>query len=218
MFSRGVETLRIDGHLTLTLLRHRNLAVFHDEACGLEVQSMTRAHPRREKCYYKCAAGLKTLPVEYILTQNRHFTGKKTNPKTKQQVKQVKGAYPKFWNLSLLEKKAREALKIPTWMEAFDLMRKKLEMILDRDVLPATLSKSPTVSRMTFGMNNSLLVPSKQAREVVEQQQRVLTQGWDPLFVGYSAAAYFNLSEIKISSWTTEAKKMGLNAAEVRCS
>ena len=36
----------------------------------------------------------------------------------------------------------------------------------------------------------------------------MFTQGWDTLFVGYSAAAYFYSIEIKINSWTTEAKKM----------
>ena len=55
-------------------------------------------------------------------------------------------------------------------------------------------------------MNNPMLVPSVQ--EVVEQPQRVFTQGWDPLFVEYSAAAYLYSKEIKINSWTTEAKKM----------
>ena len=29
MFSRGGETLRIDGYLTLSLLTHGNLAVYH---------------------------------------------------------------------------------------------------------------------------------------------------------------------------------------------
>ena len=61
---------------------------------------------------------------------------------------------------------------------------------------------------MTLRMNNPMLVPSVQAREVVEQQQGVFRQSWDPLFVGYSAAAYFHSSEIKLNSWTTEAKKM----------
>ena len=30
----------------------------------------------------------------------------------------------------------------------------------------------------------------------------------DPLFIGYTAAVYFHTSDIKINSWTTQAKKM----------
>ena len=32
--------------------------------------------------------------------------------------------------------------------------------------------------------------------------------GWDSLFIGYSAAVYFHTCEIKLNSWTTQAKKM----------
>ena len=39
-------------------------------------------------------------------------------------------AYPKFWNLNPLEKQAREVLRILAWTEAFELIRKELEMIL----------------------------------------------------------------------------------------
>ena len=41
----------------------------------------------------------------------------------------------------------------------------------------------------------------------MERQQRVFSQGWDPLFNGYTAAAYFHSSEIKVSSWTNAARK-----------
>ena len=32
--------------------------------------------------------------------------------------------------------------------------------------------------------------------------------GWDSLFIGYTAAVYFHTSDIKINTWTTQAKKM----------
>ena len=35
-----------------------------------------------------------------------------------------------------------------------------------------------------------------------------ITDRWDPLFIGYSAAAYFHTCDVKINSWTTQAKKM----------
>ena len=61
---------------------------------------------------------------------------------------------------------------------------------------------------MTLGMNSPLVVPSLHARATVEMQQKEFTNGWDPLFIGYSAAVYFHTCDIKINSWTTQAKKM----------
>ena len=57
-------------------------------------------------------------------------------------------------------------------------------------------------------MNNSTVVPSLFARAAVERQQREFTVGWDPLFIGNTAAVYFHTSDIKINSWTTQAKNM----------
>ena len=36
--------------------------------------------------------------------------------------------------------------------------------------------------------------------QLEKAQKNRLTHGWDPLFAGYSAAAYFHSSEIKINS------------------
>ena len=58
-------------------------------------------------------------------------------------------AYPRFWNLNPMKKQAWETLRIPTWTEAFDLVKKELEKVLERDVLPATLQKFSTERRMT---------------------------------------------------------------------
>ena len=73
MFSRGVETLGIDGHLTLVLLTHMELMAFHQLMAFQygETLSMGKAHPSAETYSYKCTAGLKTLLVEYLLMQNR---------------------------------------------------------------------------------------------------------------------------------------------------
>ena len=59
-----------------------------------------------------------------------------------------------------------------------------------------------------MGLNSSLVVPSLFARAAAEEQQREFTEGWDPLFIGYTAAVYFHTSDVKINSWTTQAKKM----------
>ena len=61
---------------------------------------------------------------------------------------------------------------------------------------------------MTLGMNSSLVVPSPYARTTTEERQKEFADGWDPLFIVYTAAIYFHTSDAKINSWTTQAKKM----------
>ena len=63
MFSRGVETLRIDIYLTLSLLTHRNLAVFHHLMRYVDPMAIAEAHQSLEFYSYKCGAGLKSLLV-----------------------------------------------------------------------------------------------------------------------------------------------------------
>ena len=96
-------------------------------------------------------------------------------------------------------------MRIPAWKKSFELVKRELEAILEKEILPATIPEFPTVRRMTLGMNSSLVVPSLFARAAAERQQK---DGLDPLFVGYTAAVYFHICEIKINSWTTQAKKM----------
>ena len=79
---------------------------------------------------------------------------------------------------------------------------------MEKEILPATIPEFPTVRRMTLGMNSHLVVPSIFARTTTEELQKNFTDGWDPLFIGYTAAVYFHTSEAKINSWTTQAKKM----------
>ena len=67
MFRGGVETLRIDGYLTLKLLTHGELVAFQRLIEYGEPLSMGKAHPSTETYSYKCTAGLKTLLVEYLL-------------------------------------------------------------------------------------------------------------------------------------------------------
>ena len=74
MFSRGVETLRIDENLTLLLLTHGEPVAFHRLLKYGEPLLMGKTHPSTE--IYMCTAGLKTLLVEYLLMQNRYLTGK----------------------------------------------------------------------------------------------------------------------------------------------
>ena len=96
--------------------------------------------------------------------------------------------YPKFWNLNPLTANGQEILRIPVWKNSFELVKRELEATLEREILPATIPWFPTVRRMTLGMNNSLVVPSLFARAAVERHQRELTDGWDPLYIGYTVA------------------------------
>ena len=87
------------------------------------------------------------------------------------------------------------------------MVKRELEATLEKEILPATIPEFPTVRRMTLGMNSSLVVPSLFAIATVERQQEEFTYGWDPLFIGYTAAVYFHTCDIKINSWTTQAKE-----------
>ena len=104
MFSRGVETLRIDGYLALVLLTHAELVSFHRLTKYGEPLSMGKTHSSIDTYSYKCAAGLKTLLVEYLLMQNRHMTGEEKNPKTKDEWRKVNGGMPLLTDLCLAMK------------------------------------------------------------------------------------------------------------------
>ena len=97
---------------------------------------------------------------------------------------------------------------LPQNKEPGEIMNYELEMIVEREVLPTTVPEFPIIRRMTLGMNSPLVIPSLHARATVEKQQKEFTDGWDPLFFGYSAAVYFHTCDIKINSWTTPAIKM----------
>ena len=101
MFSRGVETLRIDGYLALVLLTYGKLVSFHRLMKYGEPLSMERAHSSIDTYSYKCAAGLKTLLVEYLLMQNRHMTGEEKNPKTREEWRETNGGIPLLTDLCL---------------------------------------------------------------------------------------------------------------------
>ena len=102
-------------------------------------------------------------------------------------------AYPRFWNLIPVAGDKREVLRIPAWTGSFEFTKKGLETILERDVLHAAVPEFPIMRRMTHGMNSPTVVPSLHKRATVERQQREFTDGWDPLFIGYSAAVYFHM-------------------------
>ena len=101
MFSRGVETLRIDGYLALVLLTHGELVSFHRLMKYGEPLSMGKTHSSIDTYSYKCAAGLKTLLVEYLLMQNRHMTGEEKNPKTRDEWREANGGIPLLTDLCL---------------------------------------------------------------------------------------------------------------------
>ena len=104
MFSRGVETLRIDGYLALVLLTNGELVSFHRLIKYGEPVSMGKTHSSFDTYSYKCAAGLKTLLVQYLLMQNRHVTGEEKNPKTRDEWRKVNGGMPMLTDLCLAMK------------------------------------------------------------------------------------------------------------------
>ena len=101
MFSRGVETLRVDGYLALVLLTHGELVSFHRLMKYGEPLSMGKTHSSIETYSYKCAAGLKTLLVQYLMMQNRHMAGEENNPKMREEWKKMNGGMPLLTDLCL---------------------------------------------------------------------------------------------------------------------
>ena len=101
MFSRGVETLRVDGYLALLLLTHGELVSFHRLMEYGEPLSMGRVHSSIETYSYKCAAGLKTLLVQYLMMQNRHMTGEDENPTSREEWKKMNRGMPLLTDLCL---------------------------------------------------------------------------------------------------------------------
>ena len=101
VFSRGVDTLRIDGYLTLVLLTHGELVSFHRLMKYGEPLSMGKTHLSIDTYSYKCAAGLKTLLIQYLLMQNRHLTGEEKSPKTREEWRKVNGGMPLLTDLCL---------------------------------------------------------------------------------------------------------------------
>ena len=79
--------------------------------------------------------------------------------------------YPKFWNLNPLTASGQEILRISAWKKSFELVKRELEAMLEKKILPSTIPDFPTVRRMTLGINSSLVVPSMFARAAVERQQ-----------------------------------------------
>ena len=281
MFSRGVETIRIDGYLALVLLTHGELVSFHRLMKYGEPLSMGKVHSGIDTYSYKCAAGLKTLLVRYLLMQNRYMTGEEKSPKTREEWRKLNGGmplltdlylairsdpmgiirgleevvtciygpavtsafpdplvtayhnsvthlslikvldgtalnwcqqevlraqmsntvlfgkvkdaelmvynfrgqlqcrmggkregpietYPKFWILHPLTSGGQEILRIPAWKNSFELVKRELETIMGKEILPTTIPEFPTVRRMTLGMNSPLVVPSIFARAAAE--------------------------------------------------
>ena len=102
MFSRGVETLRIDGYLTLVLLTHGVLTVFHRLMKYGDPLSVRKAHPSVETYSYKCAAELKTLLIEHLLMRNRCLTGEERSLKTRKELREANGGMSLMTDLCLV--------------------------------------------------------------------------------------------------------------------
>ena len=131
MFSRGVETLRIDGYLTLVLLTHGELVSFHRLMKYGEPLSMGKTHSSIDTHSNKCAAGLKTLLLEYLLMQNRHMTGEEKNPKTKDEWREVNGDIPLLTDLCLAIHFLCNANKVKAHKKTSRTFLKNLENFVD---------------------------------------------------------------------------------------
>ena len=53
--------------------------------------------------------------------------------------------YPKFWNLNPLTANGHEILRIPARKKSFELVKRELEVTLEKEILTATIPEFPTV-------------------------------------------------------------------------
>ena len=51
--------------------------------------------------------------------------------------------HPKFWNLNTLTASVQEVLRIPSWKKSFELVKRELEAILEKEVLANKHSRAP---------------------------------------------------------------------------
>ena len=73
--------------------------------------------------------------------------------------------YRKFWHLNPVARDKRELLRIPAWSRSFELTKKELETILERDVLPAAVPEFPTKRIITLWMSSPMIVYTFSTRE-----------------------------------------------------
>ena len=50
--------------------------------------------------------------------------------------------YPKFWNLKPLTADKREISRIPSWKGSFELVKRELEMTLEKKICPLSFPSS----------------------------------------------------------------------------
>ena len=98
------------------------------------------------------------------------------------------------WNLNLMARNTREVMRVPAWTKNFEFMKKELETILERDVLPAVIPEFLTARRISLGLNSPMVVPSIHGREAVEGHEKAST------FVGISLHTCVGLSR---QQWLT---------------
>ena len=82
-------------------LTHGELTTFHRLMKYGKSLSARKAHPIPGTYSYKCAAGLKTLLLEYLLMQNRYLTGEERTAKTREEVWEASKGIPLLTDLCL---------------------------------------------------------------------------------------------------------------------
>ena len=102
LFSRGMETQRYDRNLTLSALIHGKLVLFDRLMKYVDPMEMGGTHRNIETYSYKCAAGLKTLLVEYLLMKKRHMTVEETNPETREGLVKANEGMPLLTSVGLV--------------------------------------------------------------------------------------------------------------------
>ena len=97
---------------------------------------------------------------------------------------------PKLWNLRPIIKGTTDAVKIPAWSETYAHVKENQDAWLaGSNPLPNRCPLYPRIRRMLLGVNSPALAPRIGAAQDVEGKMIKWSEGMEPRFISWSAAA-----------------------------
>ena len=99
---------------------------------------------------------------------------------------------PKLWNLRPIIRGTTDIVKIPSWPETYAYVRENQDAWLaGLSQLPNRCAKQmyPHIRRMLLGVNSPILAPRIGAAQDVEEKMIKWSEGMEPRFISWNAAA-----------------------------
>ena len=103
LFTRDVETVKVNEYLNLSLLTHGNWAVFDHLMKYGDPMAMTQVHPSIE------------MYAEHLLKPNRKIAGEEIEPGNRKELLKVNGGTPQFTYMFFDNIRSRPGQKPSSW-------------------------------------------------------------------------------------------------------